>query len=659
MNVSRAIRLFAPVRLRSRGGGRGAAVVLVGAVLAGFVPSAPGQLQPVPPSPLSLKSLTVEQLMDIEVTSVSKRPEKLSATASAIQVITADDIARSGASSIPEALRLASNLEVAQIDARQWAITSRGFNNVFADKMLVLIDGRTVYTPLYAGVYWDVQDTMLEDLDRIEVISGPGATQWGANAVNGVINITTKSARDTQGGLITAGGGTELSAATAVRYGGELAPGVYYRVYGKYFDRGDSLRRSGLEGDDAWRMEQGGFRVDWEAAPDNTLTVQGDLYSGTATRAGPDDTGMNGRNLLGRWSRTLAGDSDIKLQVYYDQTHRNIPGSFTQSLDTFDVDFQHRFPLGRRHDIVWGFGYRMVDDDVVNTPANAFLPARVSHEWFNAFLQDEIALSGDRLHLTLGSKLERNDYTGYELEPSVRAAWLLPAAQTLWAAVSRAVRTPSRIDRDLYSPATPPYRVAGGPNVVSEKLLAYELGYRVQVDPQLALSLATFYNDYRDLRSLEPLTPPAAFPVVINSGLDGRSVGAELSAEWQAAAAWRLRGGYTELHVRSEPQPGLPDRIGGRNVANDPSHQLFLRSQWDMSAKWELDATARAISRIANQSVPGYAELDLHLGWQPTAALQLSLAGQNLLHAEHAEFNPPGARRLIQRGVYGKATWRF
>ena len=659
MNVPRAFHRFFPFRMRSRDRGKGAAIGLVCAGLAAFAPSVHGQLQPAPASPLSLKSLTVEQLMDIEVTSVSKRPEKLSATASAIQVITGDDIARSGASSIPEALRLASNLEVAQIDARQWAITSRGFNNVFADKMLVLIDGRTVYTPLYAGVYWDVQDTMLEDLDRIEVISGPGATQWGANAVNGVINITTKSARDTQGGLITAGGGTELSAATAMRYGGELAPGVYYRVYAKHFDRGDSLRSNGLEGDDAWRMDQAGFRVDWNAAPDNTLTFQGDLYSGTATRAGPNDTGMNGRNLLGRWTRTLAEDSEIKLQVYYDQTHRNIPGSFTQSLDTFDVDFQHRFPLGRRQDIVWGFGYRLGDDDVVNTPANAFLPPRVTHQWFNAFVQDEFALSADRLHLTLGSKIERNDYTGYELEPSVRAAWLLPRAQTLWAAVSRAVRTPSRIDRDLYSPATPPYRIAGGPNVVSEKLLAYEVGYRVQVDPQLALSLATFYNDYRDLRSLEPLTPPLAFPVVINSGLNGRSVGAELSAEWQASPSWRLRGGYTELQASSEPQPGLPDRSSGRNVANDPRHQLSLRSLWDVAAHWELDATARAVSRITNQSVPGYAELDLHLGWQPVAALQLSLVGQNLLHASHAEFNSPGSRRDIQRGVYGKATWRF
>jgi iron complex outermembrane receptor protein len=660
MNLAPSLFQIHPRRAGSPPAGRDrrTAIFLL-ASLTVWVGSATAQLQPALPSPSTLGALTVEQLMDIEVTSVSKRPEKLSTAASAVQVITSDDIHRSGATSIPEALRLTSNLEVAQIDARQWAITARGFNNVFADKMLVLIDGRSVYTPLYAGVYWDVQDTLLEDVDRIEVISGPGATQWGANAVNGVINITSKNARDTQGGLITFGGGSELRDAASIRYGGEAAPGVYYRIYGKYFDRGDTLRPSGLNGDDAWRMGQGGFRVDWNAAAGNVVTVQGDIYNGTATRAGPDNTGMSGGNLLGRWSRALAENSDFRLQVYYDYTHRSIPRSFTQSLHTFDVDFQHRFPLWNKHDIVWGFGYRLVDDDVINTPANAFLPPSVIHQWFNVFLQDEVALAGDRLHLTLGSKLEHNDYTGYEPEPSMRASWSLTKTQTVWTAISRAVRTPSRIDRDLFSPATPPYRIAGGPDVVSERLLAYELGYRIQVDPHLSLSLATFYNDYHDLRSLEPLSPPAAFPVVINSGLNGYSAGAELTAEWQATPTWRLRAGYTQLHVSSAPQPGRPDRASGRNVANDPTHQLLLRSLWDLSPTWDFDATLRSISSIANQRVPGYTELDLRLGWQATAALQFSLSGQNLLHAHHAEFNPPGSRREIPRSVYAKATWRF
>jgi iron complex outermembrane receptor protein len=617
------------------------------------------QTNPGLPPPSALKKMSLEQLMDLEVTSVSKRPERLSAAASAIQVVTGEDIRRSGASSLPEALRLASNLEVAQIDSRQWAITARGFNNVFADKMLVLIDGRTVYTPLYAGVYWDAQDTLLEDLDRIEVISGPGATQWGANAVNGVVNITTKGAKDTQGGLLLGGGGDGLRDFAGVRYGGQAQPGVYYRVYAKYFDRGDSFLPNGREARDAWRMGQAGFRVDNEAVAGRTVTVQGDYYDGSITGAGPDNIRMSGGNLLGRWSRTLADSSDVQLQVYYDHTHRLIPGSFTQTLDTFDADFQHRLRVGGAHNVVWGLGYRLVDDDIVNTPMNAFLPPRLSRQWFSTFLQDEIELAKDRLHLTAGTKLEHNDYTGWEVEPGLRLAWTPDRNETVWTSVSRAVRTPSRTDRDLYSPATPPYRVAGGPNVVSEKLIAYELGWRVQLAADLAVSLAGFYNDYDDLRSLEPLNPPAPFPVEISSGLRGHSTGAELTADWNPTPGWRLHAGYTEMRVRSEPQPGSVDRTGNRNIALDPNHQFSLRSLWELSAAWELDATGRYVGPISNQRVPGYSELDLRLGWHPHPAWELSLVGQNLLHAHHAEFNAPGSRREIDRSFYGKLTWRF
>ena len=619
----------------------------------------PGQTPPPLPSLSALKQMSMEQLMDIEVTSVSKRPEKLFDVASAIQVITGDDIRRSGATSIPEALRLASNLEVAQIDSRQWAISARGFNNVFADKLLVLIDGRSVYTPLYAGVYWDVQDTMLEDLDRIEVISGPGATQWGANAVNGVINITTKSAKDTPGSLLVAGGGTQLQDAAEVRYGATLTPNVYYRVYAKYFDRGDSLQQTGLRSGDAWRTGQVGFRLDDYAAADTTFTLQGDAYDSTMGQIGPDNIRANGGNLLGRWSRSLGDGSDLKLQVYYDRTHRRIPGSFIQNLDTYDMDFQYHLPWGAAHDLVCGLGYRLVEDDVVNTPADAFLPPRVGRAWSNAFAQDEITLLQDRLHLTLGTKIEHNNETGFEFEPSVRLAWTPDEQQTIWSAISRAVRTPSRIDRDLYSPATPPYRIVGSNNVVSEKLLAYELGYRAQVDPQLALSVATFYNNYEDLRSLEPLNPPQAFPVAASSGLRGQSYGAELTADWRATPAWRLRAGWTELRVHSEPQPGYLDRGTRDSIVRDPNHQLSLRSLLDLSEHWDCDGDLRYVAPIKHQSVPGYTELDLRLGWRPVPGWELSVLGQNLLHAQHAEFNTPGTRRELQRGVYGKASWHF
>ena len=610
------------------------------------------------PPPNTLKKMSIDELMGLEVTSVSKRPEKLFEAASAIQVLTGEDIQRSGATSIPEALRLAGNLEVAQIDARQWAITARGFNNVFADKMLVLIDGRSVYTPLYAGVYWDVQDTSLADLDRIEVISGPGATQWGANAVNGVINITTKSAKETQGGRVSAGGGTELRNAAEVRYGGRLARDVYYRVYAKYSDRGDSVRRAAFS-DDAWRTKQVGFRLDYEPSARDALTLQGDTYSGSMSQFGPDNIRVNGGNVVGRWSRQLEGNADLKLQFYLDRTHRSIPGSFTQDIATYDVDFQHRRPLAAGHDFMWGLGARLVQDDVVNTPANAFLPASVQRASFSAFVQDEIALIKERLNLTVGSKVEHNDYTGNEVEPSVRLAWRLDPRQTLWAAVSRAVRTPSRIDRDLYSPATPPYRVTGGSNVVSEKVIAYEAGYRMQVESRLALSLSTFLNQYDDLRSLLPLNPPQAFPVEAASGLRGHSSGAELAVEWRVAPAWSLHAGWTELRVHSEPQPGNVDRPTRDSIVRDPNHQAFLRSSLDLPAGWDLDATLRYVAPIRLSSVPAYTEADLHLAWHPVPTWELSLLGQNLLHAEHPEFNSPGNRRLLQRSFFGKVSWQF
>ena len=649
-----------PVRSGAWGLRPAGAALVVAFALGSAAPSKADTREPARmPPPDALKKMTVEQLLDLDVTSVSRRPEKLLAVPSAIQVITSEDVRRSGATNLPEALRLASNLEVAQVDSRQWAITARGFNNVFAGKMLVMVDGRSIYTPLYAGVYWDVQDVMLYDLDRIEVISGPGATQWGANAVNGVINITTKSAKDTQGGVLIGGAGSELRSSGGVRYGGRTASGVFYRVYAEYFERDDAARVSGSRANDSWHLSQGGFRADWDTNASDAFTLEGDGYDGYLGQFGPDNTRVNGFNVLGRWTRTLGPASDLRVQLYFDRTHRRIPGSFTQNLGTTDLDFQHRFSLGAGHDIVWGLGYRLAADDILNSPAEAFVPAEVTRASFNAFLQDEIALSKDRLALTLGTKVERNEYTGFEIEPSLRLAFTPDRRQTLWTAVSRAIRTPSRIDRDLYSPATPPFRIAGGANVVSEILIAYELGYRVQVSPDVAVSLAAFVNHYDNLRSLEPLNPPAPFPVEASSGLQGRSSGAEATVDWRIGPAWRLHAGYTELRVHSEVQPGSRDRPTRDSIARDPNHQLRVRSTWDISPHWECDTELRYVSPISNQRVPGYTEANLRLGWSPTGAWEWSLAGQNLLHKQHAEFSAPGGRREIQRGVYGKATWRF
>ncbi|MEJ1972226.1 MAG: TonB-dependent receptor plug domain-containing protein [Lacunisphaera sp.] len=455
-----------------------------------------------PPSS-ELKKFSVDQLMDLEVTSVSKRPEKLFEAALAIQVITDEDIRRSGATSLPEALRLASNLEVAQIDSRQWAITARGFNNLFADKMLVLMDGRTVYTPLYAGVYWDVQDTLLADLDRIEVISGPGATQWGANAVNGVINITTKSAQDTQGGLVTATAGHRgrLGGSPLRRAGGarRLLPGLRKIRLARRVHAHHQRHR----GEDEWRLTQGGFRLDAGTAASNQFTLQGDLYAGTFGRPGPDGIEANGSNLLGRWSRDLGDGADLRLQVYYDHTHRKIPGSFTQTLDTYDTDFSTGFSCrGSGQEIVWGFAYRLVDDDIVNTPANAFFAAtgyravvqRLPAGWNRAERQPAAAdlrreTRAQRLH-GLRSRTDRAGGVDAGSEAHGVDGGVAGRAHAFAHRPAICIRRPR-----------PPYRVAGGPNVVSENVLAYELGYRQQLTSRLSLALAGFYNDYDDLRS--------------------------------------------------------------------------------------------------------------------------------------------------------------
>src|SRR5438876_4026130 len=565
----------------------------------------------------SLKKLSIEQLMSVEVTSVSKRPERLAQVASAIQVITQDDIRRSGASNLPEALRLATNLQVAQVDSRQWAISARGFNSTTANKLLVLIDGRTVYTPLYSGVFWDVQDVPLADVDRIQVTSGPGATLWGTNEVNGVINVITRNSRDSQGLLVSGGGGTELRGFGNARWGGTLSPTVHYRVYGTGFARQPTLLPSSLDAADDWHALQGGFRVDWDASPTNGVSVHGDLYDGRIGQPSAGDIAVSGRNLAAQWSHTTSATSDVRTELYYDRTHRDIPGTFGEDLDTYDVDIQHRTELGQRHDLVWGLGYRLINDRVVNSPALEFLPPHVARQWFTGFVQDEIALVPNRLHVALGTKLEHNDYTGFEIQPSGRVNWRLSPSGTLWAAVSRALRTPSRIDRELFAPAQPPYFLAGGPGFHSEEELAYELGYRHQ-QGSLALSVATFYSRYHGLRSLEQTNPPAPTPIVIGNGQDGESYGAELTADYRVTDRWRLRAGYAELRVHVWPNPGSTDRSGGASESHTPDRQFFLNSSVDLRADLRFDAGLRAIDDISNQQVSAYAELNAKVSWQPT-----------------------------------------
>jgi iron complex outermembrane receptor protein len=632
--------------------------LLLVALIPGTPVYAPAQTVRTESTVMALKKLSFEELLDLEVTSVSKRPEKLTEAASAIQVITGDDIRRSGATSLPEALRLATNLQVAQIDSRQWAISARGFNGSAANKLLVLMDGRTLYSPLHAAVFWEVQDTLLEDTDRIEVISGPGATQWGANAVNGVINIITKNAKDTQGLLLTAGGGTALRGFTGARYGGTLAPGVHFRIYGKYSDRDRSWFTDGRSGANDWRLAQGGFRVDWDAATGDLVTLQGDLYDGRIGQTTAGDVRVSGGNTVGRWTRMLSAESSFTLQWFYDRTHRRIPGTFAEDLDTYDVDFQHRVALGERHDLIWGANYRLIDDQQHNDyPLLAFLPEHVVRSSYGVFVQDEITLQPERLNLALGAKFEHNYYTGFEFQPSARLAWLADKQQTVWAAVSRAVRAPSRIDGELVAPRDPPFtQLQGNPNFVSEELLAYELGYRMQPRPELSLALSLFYHDYDRLRSTERVNPATPMPFYLGNEQEGYASGAELTVDYHATATWRLRAGFTQLHLHLRNKPGS---TAPAPIYTDPEQQFTLRSTLDFPGRIEWDLTYRYVSRIAGQNVPAYGELDVRLGWTPTPAWEWSVVGQNLLHTRHGEFNSPTSRHEIARSVYGKITWRY
>lgn len=609
-------------------------------------------------APDALKKLSLEELMDVEVTSVSKTPERLLEAASAIQVLTGEDIKRSGAMNLADALRLASNLEVQQIASHAWVVSARGFDALFANKLLVMIDGRSVYTPLDAGVFWDAQNVLLEDLDRIEVISGPGGTLWGANAVNGVINITTKSAKETQGLYVSGGGGSFLQDFGAVRYGDNVGKDLFYRVYAQRFDRNSTLLPNGKDGTNAWDITQGGFRVDYYPSREDTFTWQGDFYDGTEHNSAVDDSSIDGQNVLGRWKHVFTEDSDFTAQVYFDRTGRqDIPSTITDELLTYDFDFQYRFPLGERQSILCGVGYRFMDD---NTPTSTtfagFVPIGRTMQLFNGFLQDEITLAPHLLKLTLGTKLEHNDFSGFEVQPSGRLAWTPTEHQTIWGAVSRAVRSPSRIDVDYRIPTTPPYAIAGGPKFHSETVIAYELGYRIQPVRQLSLSLATFYNDYDDIYSVELANPPAPLPYTIQNGTDGQSWGVELSGTLQATDWWRLRGGYTYFHKDLWNNPGhtypkaLQDLLG-----NDPEHQVLLQSIMDLPGNLQLDVTARCVDDLPDPRVPGYFAMDVRIAWT-YKRFEVALVGQNLFDNQHPEFS---TAQEIPRSVFGSVTWRF
>jgi iron complex outermembrane receptor protein len=636
-------------------GALAAAVLLVCA-------SAPVRTQEEALAATDLKSLSLEELMEIDVTSVSRRTESSLRAAAAVTVITGDEIRRSGVNSLPEALRLANPLHVAQANGRGWSVSARGFAQSTANKMLVLIDGRSVYTPLFSGVFWDVQDVLLEDVDRVEVIRGPGATLWGANAVNGVINIITKKAADTQGGLALAGAGNEERGFGAARWGGELGGRGHYRIYGKLLDR-DALvlSRSGGDPRDDRRLGQGGFRTDLKTAAGDGLTIQGDVYAGRVGEPLRDDSNVDGGNLVGRWSRQLSERSGMEMQVYWDRSHRHIPNLFEEHRDTWDMDLQQDVRLGTRHALLWGLGYRHTRDRVGNSREVAFLPSRRAQDLFSAFVQDEISLRDDQLRVTVGTKLEHHESVGLEVQPNLRFSLALSDRRVLWGAVSRAVRSPTRLDEDVvfYSPVNGAEIVRGSRDFVSEELLAWELGYRIQLRPELNLDFATFFNDYDNLRSQE-FQPNGGFPIVLGNRSNAETWGLEARANWQPVARWRVYASYALLEEEFTLDPGSRDPVGGRAEADDPRNRLMLRSYLDLPGGFELDTWLRYIDELSFSRVPSYTELNVHLGWRASRSLELALIGQNLLHEEHVEFGAASpAQEAVQRSLYGKVTWSF
>jgi iron complex outermembrane recepter protein len=654
-------------------------------------------LPALPEQPPDLTQKSLEDLMNIEVTSVSKKEQTTSQAAAAVFVISREDIRRSGALNIPDLLRMVPGLDVAQIDASKWAISARGFNGQYSNMLLVLIDGRAVYNPIFAGVFWDSQNVALDTIERIEVIRGPGAAVWGSNAVNGVINIITRSADDTQGGYVAAGGGNTSTGPATVGFGGTAPVIGAYRVYGQGFHYGSLPTFAGADGQDDWRLVHGGFRTDSTLSAKDSLTTEGEAYIGnageitltpvsllqpvTAMVALRDD--FSGWNALTRWNHTMSSRSDTSLQVYFDRTTRG-DSTYNLGLNTFDVDFQHHVNLGTRQDIVWGLGYRINWDGTEPTLRIVFTPEDSVTQLISSFVQDDIALRPDRLHLSLGARVEHNSYTGFDLEPSARLVWTPNSKNMVWGAVSGADRTPARSDTDvrvneaaLPGPGGMPMLISifGDPNFKNEQLTAFEAGYRNAWTSSFSLDSTVFYNRYRDLLSVEPgamgamtveANPTPAHLLMASSfgnGLYGETHGIEFFANWKVASNWTLSPGYSffsmHLHAFADSQDFTD---AAATEGGSPDHKAQLRS--NVSLPWHLqwNASAYFVNRLPAVSIPSYTRLDTSLIWHAGERVSMSVVGQNLLKSLHPEYAGPDSTvqpGMMRRGAYAKITWSF
>jgi iron complex outermembrane receptor protein len=602
-----------------------------------------------------LRNLSIEQLANIQISSVSKSAESLSDAPAAVFVISHDDIIRSGATSIPEMLRLAPNLEVAQLNATSYAISARGFNvgdnASLSNKLLVLIDGRSVYTPLFGGVYWDMQEVLPEDIDHIEVISGPGATLWGANAVNGVINIITRPSSDTQGGLLTLGAGN-LERTASLQYGGRLGEDLTYRAHVEGFDYSSYQEPNGQSAHDGWYKPQGGFRLDW-TPPNDSVSAQGDIYA-----AHEDPNGyIEGRDLLSSWRHEFEDGSNLQLQAYYDQAGRFVSGGSGFSINTYDLDVQHSFALGSWNNIVWGVGERAFNYRFENT-ALQLVPPNQTLNLANIFAQDTASLS-ERLNLTLGLKIEDEPYARLQAMPSARVSLKATDTTLLWAAVSRAVRSPTPVDENLREFGGAIDFLNGSTGFRPETLTAYEAGVRMQPTPRVSFSVSTFYDVYDHLRSIDLSPTSDGLPLVFGNLMAGTIYGVEVWGNYQVTPWWRLTAGFNIQHENLRFLPGSSTFAGLAFVSDDPNHQASLRSAINLGSGVTWDADLRYVGELPHPMVPAYAELNTRLGWQISKSVDASLSGFNLLHARHIEFLEDGETDEVPRSFLAEVRFRF
>lgn len=616
-----------------------------------------------------LASLDLEELLEIKIFSISKASETLWQSAAAAGAISSDDIRRAGVTSLPEALRLAPGINVARINSQRYAISIRGFDSEFADKLLVLQDGRSLYTPQFSGTFWDVQDTLLDDVERIEVIRGPGCAAWGINAVNGIVNIITKDARDTQGSRVVAGAGGSERGYGSLRHGGAIGEDTHYRIYAKAFAREESELDDGEGADDDWEQARAGFRFDSRPTSDDHLTLQGEVYSAELLQfsgGSPDDFDAKGAHVIAKWSHALSDRSGLDLQLYYDGTRRDSAPA-TADTDTADLEARHRMALGSWNELLWGLNYRVSANEAQGRAGHNYEPTDRTLEYYSLFAEDRLELVPKELRLTIGSKLEHHDFTGWEVMPNTRLAYLPSEDQTLWTAVSRGVRAPSIAENDLtVEVPAGPLTILAPPNrgKRAEELLAIETGFRQRLGEAATLDIALFYNDYDSLSSTEiaAAADPSILTIEQVSRRQGESYGGEVAAQWQASERlrWRLSYSLLETHVRVPDDS--TDTSNSRTEGRSPEQQIQLWPSLNLASNCDLDLIFRFVDRLPDIPIDHYVNLDLRLGYRPLDELELSLVGQNLLDERHPEFaRSPGfpANAEIRRGVLGQVKWEF